>query len=192
MNPKSLRERAAREALRQIRRDRERASERIRQMLTYLEEHLFDPGLNVRTLRRACGALDNSIAVRFHQEVGVTPKSYITARRMETATWLLGETDVKIWKIGALLGYSSLGVFSKSFVRWAGERPSSFRRRHRRPEVRVGESARPASPEMCQQALNGQLEWPDAERLIRRLHELYPDAGAAVLATSPGSPVEAR
>lgn len=187
MSFQALREQAAQEAFRRIRHDRERVSERIRQLLTYLEEHLFDPELNVRTLRRACGALDNSIAVRFHQEIGVTPKSYITARRMETATWLLGETDLKIWKIGAMLGYSSLGVFSKSFVRWAGERPSTFRRTHWNPEREFGFGglARPASPEMCQMALAGQLEWPEAERLIRRLHELYPDAGAAVLATAP-------
>lgn len=180
MSLQTIRDRAAREALLCIRRDRERASERIRQLLSYLEEHLFDPGLNVQTLRRACGTLDNSIAVRFHQEIGATPKGYITARRMETATYLLGETDLKIWQIGVLLGYSSLGVFSKSFARWAGERPSRYRRRQERP----GDLAEPLDPGLCRNALAGQLEDPEAERLIRRLHELYPGVGAVVLERS--------
>lgn len=168
---------AAKEVTQRIRHDHRHASERIVQMLRYIEAHLFDRGLNVQTLLKACHMRDNSLAIRFHQELLEPPKAYITARRMETASRLLAETDFKIWQIGTVLGFSSLGVFSKAFARWAGERPLAFRYRHEIAAVAPNFT----NPELCRRALAGLLEPPDAERLIRLLQELYPDTVSALV-----------
>lgn len=172
----SARNEAAMEVKQRIRRDQRQTSERIARMLRYIEAHLFDPGLNVETLREGCSMRDNSLAIRFHQELQEPPKAYITARRMEIASRLLAETDCKIWQIGTALGFSSLGVFSKAFARWAGERPLAFRRRH---ELSAGGPAFTNS-DLCRRALAGLLEPPEAERLLRLLQELYPGTAAAL------------
>lgn len=164
------RDRAAVEVQQKIHQDRLQASERVAKLLTYLEEHLFDTGLNVDVMKRACGIRDNSIVVAFHRELGETPKLYITARRMEVAVRLLWGTELKVWQVGAVVGYSSLGVFSKAFYRWAGQRPVAFRKR------RLDDTAAPSLPaaELCRRAVAGQLEGTEARRLLFLLHQLYP------------------
>ena len=172
-------ETAATPALERIRSDLERVPPRLRPLLEHLETHLFDPALNVSNLKRACGIRDNSIAILFHAEVGHSPKNYISDRRLETAALLLRETQLRVWQIGELIGYSSLGVFSKAFNRWSGQRPKAFRKRSRERLREGGETqlARPVvtDGERLRLALAGKLDSQDAEVLIRRLLELYPD-----------------
>ena len=122
--------RAAGPSLARIRRDRRRVPERLEPLLTYLEEHLFDPGICVTKLRRDCGVRNNSIFIRFTSILGRTPYAYIEDRRLETACRLLLETELKIWQIAELLGYSSLQVFSRAFTRWSELRPTAYRRRY--------------------------------------------------------------
>lgn len=142
-----LRSAAAEASLARIARDHACASGRIRPLLAHIAGHLFVPGLNVASLKRACGVRDNSISNRFHQEIGTPPASYITDRRLETASRLLRETGVEVWRMADLLGYSSLQVFSRAFTRWAGIRPTAYRRRAvRRDERPETVSARPMTP----------------------------------------------
>lgn len=119
---------AASPTLERIRQDRVEAPKRIQPLLAYLEKHIFDRALNVHQMKVACGIRDNSVAILFHSQIGQTPKAYISSRRMETAARLLRGTDLRIWEISELVGYSGLGVFSKAFNRWAGQRPLNYRR----------------------------------------------------------------
>ena len=165
------RDRVAVEVMLRIRRDRRRATGRIAQMLGYIERHLFVPEANVTTMRRACGITDNAMAIRFHHEMGETPKHYITARRMETASRLLLETNLKIWQIGVLVGYSTIGVFSKAFYRCSGQRPQAFRTQ-RQTDPLPG-----PGPDMCRKALAGELDEGEALEFLAYLTRLYPTAG---------------
>jgi AraC-like DNA-binding protein len=172
--PERLLERAAEPAILRIQEDYERASERLRPLLKYLEIHLFDPELNVNQLKIACGIRDNSIVIRFHSEVGHTPRAYISGLRLETAARLLRDTGLRLWQISELLGYSGLGVFSKAFQRWAGLRPRFYREEIRQRD----EKNRPAPVEvfdnrLLERALQGRLESTEAHRLIHRLCDLY-------------------
>ncbi|RMH23401.1 MAG: AraC family transcriptional regulator, partial [Acidobacteria bacterium] len=101
-------------------------------MLSYIRRHLFDPDLSVGRMKRACGVRDNGISTAFRQAIGRSPRVYIADRRLETAARMLRDTDVEIWRLGEILGYSSLPVFSRAFSRWCGERPSAYRARVRR------------------------------------------------------------
>lgn len=164
---------ASRISLTTIRRDRGRASRRLEPMLQHIELHLFDPGLNVQSLKQACGIRDNSIAIQFHREMDLAPKAYISQRRMETAARLLIETELRVWKVADLVGYSSLGVFSKAFNRWAGQRPNAYRKQMRGLR---GEDV-PSTwlqPGLLERAVEGQLSTEEAVWLIRRLLERYP------------------
>lgn len=118
------------DSLRRIRQDRIGAPVPIQRLLTYFAEHLLDPELDVTQAKRACGIGDNSVAIQFHAVVGRPPSAYIEDRRLETASKLLVEPGLKIWQVAQGLGYSSISAFSRAFLRWSGERPSEFRRRH--------------------------------------------------------------
>ncbi len=171
---------AAGESLERIQLDRAKAPQRIKPLLAYIEEHLFDPTLDVNHLKRACGVRDNSVPIQFHSAVGRPPHGYIEDRRLETACRLLATTDLKIWQISELLGYSSIQVFSRAFSRWSGQRPTLYRKKSRR---RLGNrGSYPAvvtdrlsfDPESLGRALAGELPEHEATVLIERLLRLYP------------------
>ena len=108
---------AAAESIERIRRDRAEAPERVKPLLAYLEEHVFDQGLNVKRLLRACCVGEDSLVITFHSAVGQPPRRYIEDLRLETARRLLAETDLAIWQISELVGFSDLAVFSHAFLR---------------------------------------------------------------------------
>lgn len=183
---------AAIESLERIRLDRARAPQRLKPLLAYIEDNLFDSTLDVNQLKRSCGVRDNSVPIQFHSAVGRPPHGYIEDRRLETACRLLGDTNLKIWQISELLGYSSIQVFSRAFSRWSGQRPTQFRKKARLSQQRDNGhnghngTAVPRKlndqldkhfffgPEALRKALGGELSHIEANALIARLLKLYP------------------
>lgn len=178
---------AAKESIERIQLDRRKAPQRLKPLLAYIEENLFNPTLDVNQLKRSCGVRDNSVPIQFHSAVGRPPHGYIEDRRLETACRLLAETHLKIWQISELLGYSSIQVFSRAFSRWSGQRPTLFRKKARRGGDRA--SGREDSPragggrrfdrsliatDSLRKALDGELPADEAKTLIERLLALYP------------------
>lgn len=174
-------EAAAEESIERIRQDHAKAPQRLKPLLAYIEEHLFDPSLDVNQLKRNCGVRDNSVPIQFHSAVGRPPHGYIEDRRMETACKLLSDSNLKIWQISELLGYSSIQVFSRAFSRWSGQRPTSYRKKARKRKEETGMDEKPmleeslfAKKETLRKALAGELSIDEANKLIRRLREMYP------------------
>ncbi len=178
---------AARESIERIQLDRRKAPQRLKPLLAYIEENLFNPTLDVNQLKRSCGVRDNSVPIQFHSAVGRPPHGYIEDRRLETACRLLAESHLKIWQISELLGYSSIQVFSRAFSRWSGQRPTLFRKKARRashPDHGREERPRAAgrkrfdrsliATESLRKALDGELPLEEAKTLINRLLTLYP------------------
>ena len=56
----------------------------------------------------------------------ISPEEYL---RMERAAKLLTATDDKIEVIAATVGYDNPFVFSRTFKKWIGWRPSEYRKR---------------------------------------------------------------
>ncbi|MEE8523758.1 MAG: AraC family transcriptional regulator [Thermoanaerobaculia bacterium] len=170
-----------------IRLDRTRAPQRLKSLLAYIEEHLFDPTLDVNQLKRSCGVRDNSVPIQFHSAVGRPPHGYIEDRRLETACRLLGKTDLKIWQISELLGYSSIQVFSRAFSRWSGQRPTLYRKKARRGEG--GQEPQTRAPGgffdavTLRRALAGELPNKEASQMVDRLVQLYPASGRGAKAS---------
>lgn len=179
---------AAAPTLNRIRRDRGRSPSQIQPLLAYLEEHLFDPDLDANRLKRACGVRDNTLPICFHNALSLPPYGYIEDCRLEVACRLL-ESDLKIWQIAQLVGYSTLQVFSRAFDRWAGMRPSVFRRRLQRLARQPESDAGPRlGLETLLKAVRGHLEKEEADELSRHLAELYPESfGAAAVFSAAGT-----
>ena len=178
---------AAKESIARIQLDRRKAPQRLKPLLAYIEENLFDPTLDVNQLKRSCGVRDNSVPIQFHSAVGRPPHGYIEDRRLETACRLLAESHLKIWQISELLGYSSIQVFSRAFSRWSGQRPTLFRKKARRGDDAGADQERPTrisgdkrfdrslvAADSLRKALDGELPTEDAETMIERLLALYP------------------
>ena len=192
-----LLEEAAKESIETIQLDRRKAPRRLKPLLAYIEENLFNPTLDANQLKRSCGVRDNSVPIQFHSAVGRPPHGYIEDRRLETACRLLADTNLKIWQISELLGYSSIQVFSRAFSRWSGQRPTLFRKKARRgsnvdgaaPAARIAGRKRfdhsLVATESLRKALDGELPQEEATTLIARLSELYPTPGE-----SPRTPSE--
>ncbi len=187
---------AAKESIERIQLDRRKAPQRLKPLLAYIEENLFNPTLDVNQLKRSCGVRDNSVPIQFHSAVGRPPHGYIEDRRLETACRLLAETHLKIWQISELLGYSSIQVFSRAFSRWSGQRPTLFRKKARRgsePEreerPRSGRRKRfdrsVIATESLRKALDGELPAEEAKTLIERLLVLYPACRESADGDSP-------
>lgn len=159
-------ERLAALTLERIRRDKRRAPAHMYPLLAYLEGHLFDADLSANRLKVACGITDNNFALCFHSALSLPPYAYIEDCRMEVGCRLLRETDLKIWKIAQLLGYSTLQVFSRAFERWSGFRPRSFRTRVTSPLT--------VPFDILVKTAHGALEKSEADELSRHLAKLYP------------------
>jgi len=66
---------------------------------------------------------------QFVATFGETPHRYLQRRRIERAMDLLRESDSSVTDICFEVGFNSLGTFSRTFSKIAGEAPSAYRAR---------------------------------------------------------------
>lgn len=181
---------AAAPVLKRIRRDRQQAPKKLKPLLEYLEQHLFESDLNVERLRRACHIRDRSVTTYFGEVFGDTLKLYIETCRLETAARLLRDSTLTVSQIAKLVGYSALSVFSRAFDRWAGQRPREYRQQS------LGQNPPPSteddllSSRFWRRAVLGQLEDRQAIELLDFLAQLYP--APALASKRSASALEAR
>ncbi|MEM8961978.1 MAG: helix-turn-helix transcriptional regulator [Acidobacteriota bacterium] len=136
---------ASRETLATIRQDQRRVSPPIAALLVHIERHIFDATLNVNRLKEACGVRNNSVAIFFHIEVGQPPGAYIARSRLETAAKLLAHTELPIWRIADLVGYSGMPTFSRAFHRAYELRPRAYRKEQHAETRKLHEEEIPAN-----------------------------------------------
>ncbi len=63
----------------------------------------------------------------FKKKAGVTYQNYLTGYRIDRAKKLLEETNLHIYEICRLVGYSDVNHFNQLFERETGEKPSAYR-----------------------------------------------------------------
>ena len=169
----------ASETIERIRYDKKRAPKRIRPILAYIERRLFAPDLNANRIYIACDVRDRSISTFFRNSIGYPPWRYIESCRIEVGEKLVRETNLRIQWISAMLGYSSLKVFSNAFRRQTGERPMAYRKRFRAAEVhKLNEDGMPDELSLIvklRRAISGRLDLAEVDRLVRRLYSIYPN-----------------
>ena len=65
----------------------------------------------------------------FHQKTGMKYKDYLTRARMTEAKRLLLQTDLKIYEISQMVGFSDVRYFSQTFAKASGVLPKDYRSR---------------------------------------------------------------
>ena len=71
----------------------------------------------------------------FAAEYGETPMQYVTRRRIERAADLLRATNLTVTEVCCLVGYTSLGSFSRRFAELVGVSPSEYQRTQAGPRI---------------------------------------------------------
>lgn len=89
--------------------------------------------VTIAELARAAGCSRFHFMRAFRRAYGVTPGQRLRARRAARARELLTSTAAPVTDVCRLVGYRSLGTFSRVFHEITGESPSAFRRRTRKP-----------------------------------------------------------
>ncbi|MCP4656153.1 MAG: helix-turn-helix domain-containing protein [bacterium] len=183
-----LLERAATASMERIRRDGERAPEKMRPLFPYLEKQIFERELDVNRMRRDCAIRDNSLSIFFSDVTGQTPSAYIVARRVETAAAMLRDTDLRIWIVSKLVGFSYQVVLTRNFKVCYGLTPQAFRTGTRKIFTKAGSrTVGFPSVEELRSALAHGPESAEATALVRRIkrHSIPPCALPPAPAPAP-------
>lgn len=83
--------------------------------------------LDVEQLAATAGCSREHFIRAFRQTYGETPGAYLTRRRIERAQDLLRAANLTVTEICMLVGFSSLGTFSRRFTEIVGQTPSGYR-----------------------------------------------------------------
>ncbi len=83
--------------------------------------------IEMNGLAKKYGMSRSSLEKRFKKETGITPKEYLSRRRLESAKYLLSTTDYSIGQIASLCGFSTSAYFVYFFRQETGSTPKRFR-----------------------------------------------------------------
>lgn len=84
--------------------------------------------LDIATLAAEAGYSLGQFIHAFEASYGETPGRYRTRRRVERACELLRSVNLTVTEICMLVGFSSVGTFSRRFSELVGRSPSAYRR----------------------------------------------------------------
>ena len=99
---------------------------RIEPALKYLEAHIFDPALKIGSLHTRCGMSDTYFRRIFLSRFGVSPKRYVTERRLAQAKAILDNGDFStIGEAARMVGFEDALYFSRAFRSKYGYPPSA-------------------------------------------------------------------
>jgi AraC-like DNA-binding protein len=87
-----------------------------------------DAPWTVASLARAVGLSRSGFAARFVERVGESPLGYLTGWRMELAARLLRDEQLAVAEVAARVGYQADAAFARTFKRWSGVPPATYRR----------------------------------------------------------------
>ncbi|MBC8103610.1 MAG: helix-turn-helix transcriptional regulator [Cytophagales bacterium] len=100
-----------------------------------LERIEADPGRSLSEWQAEIPVSAAQVRRLFHRHFGVSPQSYLTARRLEAAKTLLHRTDQTSRDIGLAVGFESQAHFTRLFKATVGETPSRYRTQVRLPQI---------------------------------------------------------
>jgi AraC-like DNA-binding protein len=85
--------------------------------------------LDLAAMAAEAGFSRYHFAREFRTAFGETPGGYLSRRRVERAKDLLASANLTVTEICMVVGFSSLGSFSRRFTELVGCPPSAYRRR---------------------------------------------------------------
>jgi len=106
----------------------------LRRARDVADRNYADP-LDLDALAAAAGVSKYHFLRCFAAEYGETPMQYLSRRRIERATDLLRATNLTVTEVCHLVGFTSLGTFSRRFTELVGMTPSTYQRSQTGPRI---------------------------------------------------------
>ena len=100
---------------------------RVDTALRYLDLH-YDEAVSLEQLAEVANLSQRQLTQLFRSQLGMTPRQYLTEKRMQAAWQLLEGGELGVQQIADRVGYASLAAFSDRFRRHFGYPPSQIRR----------------------------------------------------------------
>ena len=101
----------------------------IEPSIRYVSEN-YRQEIRVQQMARACAMSESYFRKVFAQLMGISPLEYVNRYRVHRAMHQLHVTDDSVQHVAAQCGFPSVATFSRNFIRYVGQNPSSWRRQH--------------------------------------------------------------
>lgn len=93
----------------------------------YISENLYSPTLSINLIAKQFCLSRIQCHKLFTKVYKVSPRQYMTNKKLQQAKHLLLNSDLKIQTISEQLGFTSQSHFSRQFKRWTGMSPLQYR-----------------------------------------------------------------
>ncbi|HHV10982.1 MAG TPA: response regulator [Clostridiales bacterium] len=102
-------------------------SAHVNKAIAFIESNFANSTLSTESIADNLGISCGRLSVLFKKETGKTLVEYITDYRIQHATWLLLNSNKKIYEIASAVGYNSSQYFSQIFLHKTGKKPLDYR-----------------------------------------------------------------
>ena len=96
-------------------------------ILYYIDKSYAEP-LKLESIAPLFGYNSSYLGKLFSQKMGVSFNTYLDQLRIQHATELLTETDMKVYEIAAKVGYKNVDYFHQKFKKIMNQSPAEFRK----------------------------------------------------------------
>lgn len=99
----------------------------IREVKDYIDQH-YEQALTIKTLAEICYLSPNYLSKAFHSQVGMSPRQYLTQKRLQEARRLICSTQIPIQDVAMRTGFGDVNCFIQQFKSKYGDTPKQYRR----------------------------------------------------------------
>ncbi len=99
----------------------------VRKAMVYMHEHYAEP-LTREQIASYVGASESHLANCFHQELGISPMTYLNRYRIKQARARLEAGELNVTEVALSVGFSDSAYFGRIFQREVGVSPGAYRR----------------------------------------------------------------
>lgn len=111
-------------------------SAKVMPAVRYIRTHYNDAeAMREEKIAAACDMSCSHLRAVFKRETGLTVRDFVIQTRLVAAAYLLKKTDRNIMDIAMESGFGQISCFNRSFSKYFGQTPSSFRKNTRNTET---------------------------------------------------------
>ena len=94
----------------------------------YIDKHLYDKNISMKELADSIYISNVHFSRLFSKTFGISPKKYITERKLESVAYMLTHTDIPINEICEQVRFNDMSYFNKLFKKKYKATPRDYRK----------------------------------------------------------------